>query len=173
MFRFIIGALVKIHVQYLMCYILPQSNELTNSKTFVSRGSSHQRKSDAWYKFDMVWPYRSPIPVGRMGGGGYFTRSNDFYQPSLRLEEGGSAPCAMHHAQYYYREYLLFLSYLIRLSLILKYCNWLIYSTLVMLAVDTLLGSINNCKMHTTVTSFINKSLLTLKIACMHFAVKF
>jgi hypothetical protein len=23
------------------------------------------------------------------GGGGYFTRSNDFYLPSLRLEEGG------------------------------------------------------------------------------------
>jgi hypothetical protein len=34
---------------------------------------------------------------GGEGGGGvqYFTRSNDFYLPSLRLEEGGrSAPCA-------------------------------------------------------------------------------
>ncbi len=27
-----------------------------------------------------------PIPLGRRG---YFTRSNDFYLPSLRLEEGG------------------------------------------------------------------------------------
>ncbi len=37
----------------------------------------------------MVWLYRSPIPVG-MGGGGYFTRSNYFYLPSLHLTgEGG------------------------------------------------------------------------------------
>jgi hypothetical protein len=34
----------------------------------------------------MVWLYRSPLPVG---GEGYFTLTNDFYLPSLRLEEGG------------------------------------------------------------------------------------
>jgi hypothetical protein len=33
----------------------------------------------------MVWLYRSPI--SQWGGGGYFT-SNDFYLPSLSLEEG-------------------------------------------------------------------------------------
>ncbi len=31
------------------------------------RGSSHPRKSAAWPKFDMVWQYLSPIPVGRRG----------------------------------------------------------------------------------------------------------
>ena len=42
----------------------------------------------------MVWLYRSPIPVGRRG---CFTRSNDFYLPSLRLEEGegGQHPVIM------------------------------------------------------------------------------
>ncbi len=40
----------------------------------------------AWHKFDMVWRYRSPIPIGRRG---YFTRSNDIYLPSPRLEAGG------------------------------------------------------------------------------------
>ncbi len=41
----------------------------------------------------MVWLYRLLIPVGRRG---YLNRSNDFYLPQLRLEEGGggSAPCA-------------------------------------------------------------------------------
>ncbi len=34
----------------------------------------------------MVWQYRSPI--SQWGGGG-FPRSNDFYLPSLRVEEGG------------------------------------------------------------------------------------
>ncbi len=54
---------------------------------------SHRRKSAARHKFDMVWLYRSPIPVGRA----YFTPSNDFYLPSLRLYERGkgSAPCAV------------------------------------------------------------------------------
>jgi hypothetical protein len=49
-------------------------------------------KSAARHKFDMVWLYRSP---SQWGGGGRFTRSNDFYLPSLRLEDGGggSAPC--------------------------------------------------------------------------------
>jgi hypothetical protein len=47
------------------------SNELTRGpmserfSTFVYRGSSHRRKSAACPKFDMVWLYRSPIPVGR------------------------------------------------------------------------------------------------------------
>jgi hypothetical protein len=42
-------------------------------------------KSGALDKFDMVWLYRTPIQVGRRGD---FTRSNDFYLPSPRLEEG-------------------------------------------------------------------------------------
>ncbi len=52
--------------------------------------SSHRRKSAAGHKFDMVWLYRSP----RLSqwGGEYFTRSNDFYLPSLRLQGGRSAP---------------------------------------------------------------------------------
>ncbi len=32
---------------------------------FRLQGSSHRRKSAACPKFDMVWQYRSPIPVGR------------------------------------------------------------------------------------------------------------
>jgi hypothetical protein len=31
----------------------------------IYRGSSQRRKSAACPKFDMVWLYRSPIPVGR------------------------------------------------------------------------------------------------------------
>ncbi len=74
--------------------IEPQSNKLP-----VSRGTtelvqhfrlSYRRKSAAWHKFDMVWLYRSPIPMGRRG---YFTLSTDFYLPSLRLEGRGSAHC--------------------------------------------------------------------------------
>ncbi len=65
-----------------------QSNEgpLSQFSTFVYRGSSHRRKSDACPKFDMVWQYRSPIPVVRRG---LFPRSNDFYLPSLRVDRGG------------------------------------------------------------------------------------
>ncbi len=52
-----------------------QSNELTRGPpelvqhfhTFIYRGSSHRRKSAACPKFDMVWLYRSPIPVGWRG----------------------------------------------------------------------------------------------------------
>jgi hypothetical protein len=46
---------------------------------------------DINFKFDMVWLYRSPIPVGSRG---LFYSFNDFYLPALRLEGGGSAPCA-------------------------------------------------------------------------------
>jgi hypothetical protein len=54
---------------------------------FRCRGSSHRRKSAAWHnKIDVVWLYRSPIPVGMRG---YFTCPKDFYLPLLRLEEGG------------------------------------------------------------------------------------
>jgi len=35
--------------------------------TFAYRGSLHRRKSAAWHRFDMVWLFCSPIPVG--GGG--------------------------------------------------------------------------------------------------------
>jgi hypothetical protein len=49
-----------------------QSTKLTRGPpsyfiTFVYRGSLHRRKSAACPKFDMVWLYRSPIPVGRRG----------------------------------------------------------------------------------------------------------
>ena len=42
-----------------------------------------------------VWMYIARL--SRWGGGGYFTRSNDFYLPSLRLEEGegGQHPVIM------------------------------------------------------------------------------
>ncbi len=51
---------------------IPQSTELTSGPPelvphFVSRASSHWRKSASCPKFDMVWLNRSPIPVG--GGG--------------------------------------------------------------------------------------------------------
>ncbi len=42
----------------------PQSAELTGGPPFFDKGSSHQRKSAACSKFDMVWLYRSHIPVG-------------------------------------------------------------------------------------------------------------
>jgi hypothetical protein len=75
-----------------------QSNELTRGPSELVqhfrlyRGSSHRRKSAVCPKFDMVWLYRSPIPVGRRG---LISRSTDFYLPSLQVEEGGrgSAPC--------------------------------------------------------------------------------
>jgi hypothetical protein len=74
------------------------SNELTRGPTesvqHVYRGSSHRRKSAACPKFDMVWQYRSPIPVGRRRG--IISSSNDFYLPSLREE--GSAPGGFHEA---------------------------------------------------------------------------
>jgi hypothetical protein len=77
---------------------MPQSNELTNSKTFAYRGSYISAR--AMLYINLIWFGH----IARRGeeGGGYFTRSNDFYLRSLRLEEGGSAPCAMHHAHYYY-----------------------------------------------------------------------
>ncbi len=77
----------------------PQNNELTRSplswfSTFVYRGSSHRRKSAACPKFDMVWFYRSPIPVGWKG----VIFSIKLFQPAFltsTVEEGGwgSAPC--------------------------------------------------------------------------------
>jgi hypothetical protein len=39
----------------------------SRSSTFVYMGSSHQRKSAACPKFDMVWLNRSPMTVGRRG----------------------------------------------------------------------------------------------------------
>ncbi len=70
---------------------LPKSNDWNRGPTelvqhFRLQGESRRRQSAAWHKFDMVWLHRSPIPEG---GGGYFTRSNDFYMSSLHLEEGG------------------------------------------------------------------------------------
>jgi hypothetical protein len=54
-------------------------------------GSAYRRKSAACLNFDMVWQYRSPIPVGV--GGGVIPCSNDFYLPLLRVHEGGGGPC--------------------------------------------------------------------------------
>ncbi len=128
---------------------------LSQFSTFAYRGRTLRRKCAAWHNFDMVWLYRSPIPVGSRGvfysfhlgiwrtvqcrlwmkcygtgqwgwgceaipphrhslagsvtinakttvhcsPGSSMTRSNDFYLPQLRLEDGrtgrsGSAPCA-------------------------------------------------------------------------------
>ncbi len=47
-------------------------------------GSSHRCKSDACPKSDMVWLYRSPIPVRRRGGGNFLVQIF-FYLPSLRV----------------------------------------------------------------------------------------
>jgi hypothetical protein len=57
--------------------IYAQSNELTKGphelvQHFRLQGSSHRRKSAACPKFDMVWQYRSRIPVGRSEEGGNF-----------------------------------------------------------------------------------------------------
>ncbi len=70
-----------------------QSNELTRGppelvQHFVYRGSSHRRKSAACPKFEMVWLYRSIIPVGRRGVISSF--KNDFYLPSLHVEGVGT-----------------------------------------------------------------------------------
>ncbi len=54
--------------------------------TFVYRGSSHRRKSA---KFDMVWLYGSPIPVGRRGE----ITSFKWFLPAFRGVGVGSAPC--------------------------------------------------------------------------------
>ncbi len=52
------------------------------------------RKSAACPKFDMVWQYRSPIPVRPVRKRGELPRSTDFYLPSLHIE-GGGRPCAV------------------------------------------------------------------------------
>ncbi len=70
---------------------LSQSNELTirhpevNSALSFIRGFT-KRQSATCPTFDMVWLDHLPIQVG---GGGSFPHSNDFYLPSLRVEEGG------------------------------------------------------------------------------------
>ncbi len=68
----------------------PQSNELIRRppelvSTFVYRGSSHRRKSAACPKFDMVWLYRLPIPVGKRG----VTFSFKWFLPALAARGGG------------------------------------------------------------------------------------
>ncbi len=52
--------------------------------TFAHRGSSHRRKSAAWHKFDMVWLYRSPIPVGKKG----VFYSLQFFLPAIAALRG-------------------------------------------------------------------------------------
>ncbi len=46
-----------------------QRNKLTRGTTELVQHFrlSYRRKSAAWHKFDMVWLYRSPIPMGRRG----------------------------------------------------------------------------------------------------------
>jgi hypothetical protein len=48
------------------------------------------------FKFDMVWQYRSPIPVGGGGGGNFLVQMIFIFRPSRVVEGGGmSAPCGM------------------------------------------------------------------------------
>ncbi len=63
-----------------------QEGPLSLFSIFVSRGSSHRRKSAACPKFDMVWLYHSPIPVGWRG----VIYSFKWFLPALTgLEDGG------------------------------------------------------------------------------------
>ncbi len=56
-------------IKFLCSLVRPQGNELIRGttvqqfSTFVYRESSHPRRSAAWHKFYMVWPYRSAIPA--------------------------------------------------------------------------------------------------------------
>ncbi len=54
-----------------LCTVHPQSDESTRGpakfSTFVYSRSSHRHKSAAPPKFEMVWLYRWPIPVGKRG----------------------------------------------------------------------------------------------------------
>ncbi len=75
---------------------IPRSNELTRDppelvQHFVYRGSSQRRKSAACPEFDMVWQYRSPIPVGKRG----VISSLKWFLPAVAMCKGGggSAPC--------------------------------------------------------------------------------
>jgi hypothetical protein len=52
---------------------------------FAYMGSSHRGKGAARHIIDVVWQYRSPIPVGRRG---YSKSINYFYLPFRRLKEG-------------------------------------------------------------------------------------
>ncbi len=56
------------------------------------RGRSHRRKGAVSHIIDMVWLYRSPMPVGMKGSS---ICSNEDYLPSRRLEERRreSVPC--------------------------------------------------------------------------------
>ncbi len=58
--------------------------------TFVFRGSSHRRKSAVWHQFkNFIW-FGYIARLSLCGWRGYFTRSSDFYLPSLRLGRGVS-----------------------------------------------------------------------------------
>jgi hypothetical protein len=59
---------------------------LSQFSTFADRGSWHRRKSAAWHKFDMVWLYWLPIPVGRRG---VFYSFKWFLPAFAALREGG------------------------------------------------------------------------------------
>ncbi len=57
--------------------------------TLVYRGSSHRRKSAVWHKFKILIWFGYIARLSHCGWRGYFTRSSDFYLPSLRLGRGG------------------------------------------------------------------------------------
>jgi hypothetical protein len=57
--------------------------------TFVYRGSSHRRKSAVWHQFKILIWFVYIARLSQCGWRGYFTRSIDFYLPSLRLGGGG------------------------------------------------------------------------------------
>jgi hypothetical protein len=78
----------------------PQSNELTRGTTeliqhFRLKGEFTRRKGAVLNKFDMVWLYRSPIPVE---GRRVFHWIKLFILATLRGRGGGSAPCGSNRA---------------------------------------------------------------------------
>ncbi len=42
----------------------PGDHWVSSALSFIGGVHSHRRESAAWNKFDMVWLYRSPVPVG-------------------------------------------------------------------------------------------------------------
>ncbi len=81
-----------------LCVSVPQSNELTRGppelvQHFRLFWIPHRRKSAACPKFDMVWQYCSPIPVGRRGGN-FLVQMISICPTATRWGRGGrSAPC--------------------------------------------------------------------------------
>ncbi len=86
----IFNSLIKRSKLKVVLQILRNGSELTRwlpelVHTFVYRGSSHRRKSAACPKFDMVWLYLSPIPVGRR----WVISSFKWFLPAFATRRGG------------------------------------------------------------------------------------